>query len=128
MLLAPTKHTLPLTENFFYVFVNSPLSALRSSHAPTYYYVSLSLQTNSGTHYTAADTVTASLDSLIGRQLMLPNQNVCTITGTRFGSYRCTKTGDKALRWPTGTMFEFFPTAVYQIITPAPSVTLVYSS
>ena len=37
-------------------------------------------------------------------------QSVCTITGTRFGSYRCTKTGDMALRWPRGMMFEFFPT------------------
>jgi len=69
-----------------------------------------SLQTNSGTHYTAPGTVTAPLDSLIGCQLRLLNQSVCTITGTRFGSYRCTKTGDKALRLPTSMMFEFFPT------------------
>ena len=57
MLLAPTKYTLPLTQKFY-----TCLSTLhscyidRSSHAPTFHYAFLSLQTNSGTRYTAAVT------------------------------------------------------------------------
>jgi len=70
MLFAPTKHTLPTTQKFCYVFVNSPLSThLIRLHIVTFF----SLQTNSGTPYRALGTVTASLDSLIGRQLRLLN-------------------------------------------------------
>jgi len=103
-LLAPTNKTSTYPKIFLCV------CQLSTHLIPLRIITFFSLQTNSGTNYMASGTVTTSLDSLIGLQLRLLNQSVCTNTGTRFGSYRCTKAGDKALRWPTGMMFEFFPT------------------
>jgi hypothetical protein len=110
---------------FFYVFVNSPLSVhLMRLHIITFF----SLQTNSRTHYTAPETVTASLDYLIGRQLS--SLNKAFVISQEHGSVHIAPP-KLAIRHTDGPQVRCLSSslpAVYQIITPAPSVTLVYSS